>query len=94
MSTEEKTIENLRKCPKFNECSINVCVLDIETNLRNKLSDEERCPFTINNRGKSQRGIRTQIPSPLLEFVPELNLKMLNRRNQKRWHKLYKKDGR
>jgi len=94
MPTEKKTIENLRKCPKFNKCSINVCVLDIETNLRNKLSDEERCPFTINKKAKSQKGIKTQMPPHLYKFVPKLNLKMLNRRNQKRWHKLYKKDGR
>lgn len=93
MSAEEETTENLKRCPRFNNCSVNFCPLDLEVNLRNNLPSEERCPFTINKRVKSQKGIKTQMPPPILEFVPESNVKMLNKRNQKRWHNLHKKDG-
>ncbi len=90
MPAEKETIENLRKCPRFNKCSSNLCPLDLEVNLRNNLLDEERCPFTINKKAKSQKDIKTQMPPPILEFVPESNVKILNRRNQKRWLHLLK----
>ena len=90
MNQENKIIENLRKCPRFNWCSINVCPLDLEADLRNKLPGENQCPFTINKKSKSQKGIRTQMPSPILKFVPKSNVKMLHKRNQGRWHDLQK----
>jgi hypothetical protein len=92
MPTEKEIIENLRKCPRFNYCSINICPLDSEANLRNKLPEEEPCPFLIKKRGKEQRGIRTQAPDSILEVIPKSNLKMLNLRNQKRWHGLHQKN--
>jgi len=93
MNQENKVIENLKKCPKFSWCSINICPLDLEANLRTKLLGEKNCPFTINKKSKSQKGIRTQMPSPILEVMPKSNVKMLNRGNLKRWHNLHKKDG-
>ena len=91
--TEKEIIESLRKCPRFNWCSINICPLDLEADLRNKPPEENQCPFTINKKSKSQKGIRTQMSSPVLKVIPELNVKMLNRGNQKLWHGLQKKDG-
>lgn len=87
---KNKTNNNLKHCPRFENCSINICPLDPEANLRDKAFGEERCPFTINKKAKSQKGIRTQMPLPILEFVPKLNVKMLHRRNQKRWKDLRK----
>ena len=88
--TEKEIIESLRKCPKFYWCSVNACVLDLETYLRKNLPGEEVCPFTLKKKSKSQKGIRTQMPSPILKVVPELNVKMLHKRNQRRWHDLQK----
>ena len=85
---KNKINNNSEHCPRFEGCLINICPLDPEANLRNKLPDEERCPFTMNKKNRSQKGIRTQMPPHLLEFVPEPNIKMLHRRNQKMWYNL------
>jgi hypothetical protein len=92
MPNEKETIENLKKCTRFNYCSINICPLDLEANLRNELPEEELCPFSIKKRGKEQKGIKTQAPDSILEVIPESNLKLLHRRNQKRWYDLRQKN--
>lgn len=89
----EEIIKNLKKCPRFNWCSANICPLDLEANLKNKLFGENQCPFTIKKKDRRQKGIRTQVPSPILEVISESNIKMLNNGNLKRWHALHKKDG-
>ena len=86
------TLQNLKKCPRFSGCSINACPLDLEANLRSKLPEEESCPFTIKKRAVSQKGIRILAPDSILEVIPESNVKMLHKRNQKRWYE-FKKDG-
>jgi len=87
-----KISENLRKCARFNYCSINICPLDLKANLRNELPGEESCPFSIKKRNKGQKGIKTQATDSILEVIPESNLKILHKRNQKRWCALHKKD--
>lgn len=89
MPTEEKIIQNLRRCPRFDRCSINICPLDFEVNLKNKLPEEENCPFSIKKRGKDQKGIKTHATDSILEAIPELNVKMLHNRNQKRWYAIH-----
>ena len=79
---KNKIQTNPEKCPRFNVCQINVCPLDPEANFRDKLPDENRCPFCINKKSKAQKGIRTRMPDSLIGFVPKSNFKMLNRRNQ------------
>ena len=91
MNMKNKINNNSEHCPRFEGCSISICPLDPEADLRNKPPDEERCPFTINKKVKSQKGIRTQMPPHLLEFVPESGVKILHKRNQKRWHDLHKR---
>ncbi len=75
-------------CPRFNDCSVNICILDPEVNLRNRLPEENPCPFTIKKRSKEQKGIRLLAPDNVLKVVPESNKEMLNKGNLKRWHKL------
>ncbi len=94
MPTEEEIIKNLRRCPRFNNCSTNICPLDFEVSQRTYIVGEDVCPFMTKKRRKTQKGIRTQAPDSLLEVIPESNLKMLHKRNQRRWHGLHKKDGR
>jgi len=93
MPTEEKITQNLKKCPRFDRCSINVCPLDCETHFKIKLPKEDCCPFTIKKRVKGQKGARTLIPGSILKVIPKSNLKMLNKASWKRWYGLYKKDG-
>lgn len=83
-------IDNLKKCPRFKFCSYNICPLDIEANSKNKLPEENVCPFCLKKKTISQKGIRTLAPDSILEFVPKWNLKTLNKRNQKRWLSLHK----
>lgn len=89
---QTKKDESLIKCPRYNSCSINICPLDLEVNLRTKLLEENDCPFTINKRGKGQKGIRTLARHSILEVIPKSNVKMLNRGNLKRWYSLHKKN--
>lgn len=83
-------IKLTNKCPRFNFCSCNVCPLDLQAQLRKRLPEEEFCPFCLKKKSESQKGIRTRMPDTILKFVPELNVKLLNKRNQKRWHDINK----
>ncbi len=85
---KNENLENMKKCPRFDVCSCNICPLDLGANLRNKLPEENSCPFTIKKKKKSKKGIRTLAPDSIIKFIPKLNLKMLNMRNQKRWREL------
>ena len=91
MPIEKEISENLKKCSRFPTCSINKCPLDCEVELRSELPEEERCPFMTKKRNRSQKGIRTRALDSILKVIPESNIKMLNRGNQKRWHALRKK---
>jgi hypothetical protein len=88
MPTEKEITKNLMHCPRFNECSANICILDPEVNLRNKLPEENACPFTIKKRTREQKGIRLAAPDNVLKAVSKSNKEMLNKGNLKRWHKL------
>lgn len=86
--TEETNEQNFKACPRWNYCSINICPLDPDAGIRNRLPGENPCPFTIKKKSRGQKGIRTLAPASVLEVIPKSNLKMLNNRNQKRWHKI------
>ncbi len=90
---EEKISENLRECSRFNDCSINTCPLDLGAHLRNRFPEENICPFMVKKKNKEQKGIKTLIPYSVLKFIPKSNLKMLNKRNQKRWQESKTKDS-
>ncbi len=81
----EEITENMKKCSAWGKCSINICPLDLEAHLRNKLPEEKDCPFTIKKKHKHQKGIRTLVPYNVLQFIPKSNVKMLNKRNQRQW---------
>ncbi|MBI2624769.1 MAG: hypothetical protein HYW70_00295 [Candidatus Nealsonbacteria bacterium] len=89
----KKVINKLEGCPRWDNCSINICPIDPEAVLKDRLLEEEYCPFTIKKKGKSQKGIRTLATDSVLEIIPESNIKMLNKRNQKRWYTLRQKDA-
>ena len=86
MFTEEQIIENLKKCPYFDRCSQNLCPLDLELHLRAG-SDRDKCRWMRepsvkkvgNKEFMSGGGV---MPSAVLNFVPESNLKRLNQSSQ------------
>jgi len=85
---KEKIISNLKKCSRFDNCSINLCPLDLEADLRKNLPDEKQCPFMIKKKSKEQKGIKVLAPYSILELIPESKIKMLNKRNKRRWQEL------
>lgn len=85
---EDDIIKNLKECNRFSGCSINICPLDLAAGSRNELSDETCCPFCLKKKSRTQKGMRTLAPNSVLVLVPKSNVKMLNRRNQRRWHEL------
>ena len=89
---QKKIENNIERCPRFPFCSANVCPLDPEAYLKERLPGEDRCPFTKNKKSKFERGLRTLMPRHLLKFVPEWNVKLLNRRNKMRWFQKVKND--
>jgi len=88
MPTAKNATNGLIACPRFGECSINICILDPEVNSRIKLPEENTCPFTMKKRTKEQKGMRLAAPDNIFKVIPESNKEMLNKGNLKRWHKL------
>lgn len=92
MIEEDKTIENLKRCPHFNSCSQNFCPLDFELHLRaGKKQDECRWmrePKAVKIRDKEFISGGVVMPDTPLNFVPEDNVKRLNKSSQRRWHEL------
>ena len=85
--------KKFKNCPRFKKCSINLCPLDFEARFKKVFPGENTCPFMIKKKNKFQKGIRTLAPDSILKVIPKLNIKMLNKRNQKRWHALHKKNA-
>lgn len=89
-SMQDENLKRTEICPRFNKCSANICPLDPEVGERAHVSGEDVCPFTIKRRKRSQRGLVTRASDSVLKVIPEKNLKMLNKANQKRWSALHK----
>ena len=49
--TAKENLANLKRCPKFDECNINLCPLDFWMSERIELPEDTRCPL---------RGYRTK----------------------------------
>jgi hypothetical protein len=75
---------NPKNCSRWDSCSTNCCPADLDASLRKNLPGESRCAYSLNKKNKTQKGIKTLMPIPLLKLIPESNLKLLNNRNQKR----------
>ena len=86
----DKNIENMKRCRKFESCSVNLCPLDSEVNLRTELEGEKKCPFTIKKRTKEYRGMKLLLSDYALEVIPRLTAQMLNKGNLRRWCDLHK----
>jgi len=91
--TDEENLNNLKKCPRFNFCSIPKCPLDFWIEERIELPREEKCSLMIKykTREEKQRGRKVPLRGGCLSSVPMKNLKMLSSRYQKQWSSLRKK---
>jgi len=83
-----KITKLMERCPRFSSCSYNLCPFDEELELRTGTVKEDGCDWVQNYRTKDRRHIRRPMPDGLLKLVPEKNVKMLNKANQKRWRAL------
>lgn len=82
----------MERCPSFNGCSQNFCPLDLELNER-KGKKQDRCkwmrePLTKKVGGREFVSGGAIMPSGLLSFVPQGNLKYLNESSRSAWEKL------
>ena len=84
----------MKKCSHFDECSQNLCPLDLELSLRTG-GDRDKCKYMrepcrkkINGREFISGG---SVPlDGVLKFVPESNLKWINESSRERWKNLKK----
>jgi hypothetical protein len=70
---EKENLENMKRCPRFNECSIPRCPLDLNMDLRTELQDELRCvlrKFEGKFRSKRMKGNMTPKMRSISKFIP------------------------
>lgn len=86
--------KNIIHCPYHSYCSKNLCPLDYNLEIRPKKIND-RCRWM---RSRDTRKIKDKVivsggntmPDVILKFVPECNLKRLNKPSQDRWLELNK----
>ncbi len=92
--SQEKIIENLKRCSHFERCSQNLCPLDLELSLRVGATRDEcrymRRPRQVKIGGKEFVSGGTVAPDAVLNFTPSENLDRLNESSKKRWEELNK----
>jgi hypothetical protein len=87
---QNKIIEHRKGCSHYIDCSVNICPLDNNAKLLKNLPGEKRCPYSIDRKNKVEKGTKTLMPTPLFNLIPIRNLKLLNRRNKKRFATIHK----
>ncbi len=84
--------ENLKKCPYWQKCSMNLCPLDSDIDLRVGKRDDKcrwmKVPRQKNIKGREFMSGGNVMPKGLLVFVPIANIKHLNSLSQKEWRKI------
>ncbi len=92
--TENEINENIKKCPYWERCSMNLCPLDLEINLRVGKRDDMcrwiKVPRKKNIKGREFISGKGVMPNGLLIFVPRGNVKWLNGPSQEQWKKINK----
>jgi len=72
MITQEENGLNMRKCPRFEFCSIPKCPLDYFMKERTELPEDEKCPL-VGNRTKRTSGIKSAKLKGISNFIPKIN---------------------
>lgn len=73
--TDEENVINLKRCPRFETCSIPKCPLDEDMQNRVELSDDEICILRAEHRTKRVKGIKSATMKGLSKFICKKNLK-------------------
>lgn len=88
------TTNNCEKCQRYDRCSLNLCALDPDLNLRcgNK---QNKCIYMREPKramiaGREFVSGGAVMPSVPLNFVPQRNLVWLNKASQQQWHIIHK----
>lgn len=94
MSNEKLIIQNLKRCPSYEKCNQNLCLLDLKLHLRSG-GEQDKCkwmrePKRVKIKAREFVSGGQVMPDAILKFVPESNLKWLNQVSQKRWKQLLK----
>jgi hypothetical protein len=92
INNQDRIIENLKKCPHFDNCSQNFCPLDLALSERTG-GKQDNCRWMreakqVKIAGRefvSGGGVMLDAP---LNFVPNVNLGRLNQASRIRWQKL------
>jgi len=58
--TEQECVEIMRRCPRWNKCSVPICPLDLNQSARVKLPGEEKC--TLAKSIRTRIGRDTSLP--------------------------------
>ena len=77
---QKELVENLKRCPKYEWCNLNLCPLDYELDLRVGRA-REKCRYMRRDR-------KSIMPDELLKFVPKSNISKLNSVSQKRYKEI------
>lgn len=72
MITEEENLKNMKRCPKFDVCSIPKCPLDYFMRERGELPEDEKCPLR-GYRTKRTKGIRSARMKGISKFIWKFN---------------------
>ena len=59
--TEQENLKNIMECPRFQRCDIPRCPLDVESDLRTELAEDEKCPNWRFSKGRKPRGVKVEI---------------------------------
>jgi len=73
--TDEKNLENMKRCPRFESCDIPKCPLDFYMSERVELPEDERCILRGKNKSKRVRGIKSAGMRGISKFIREKNQK-------------------
>jgi hypothetical protein len=77
--TEKQNLDNMRKCPRFDSCSIPLCPLDSDMSERVELPEDDQCPLRkLLIRGKRKKrikGVLSPTMRGLLSFVRDIQKK-------------------
>jgi hypothetical protein len=73
--TEAENLENLKRCPRFETCSIPKCPLDYYMQERVELPEDEICILRAKYRSKKAKGNMSATMRGIKRFVYEKNIK-------------------
>jgi hypothetical protein len=86
MITEKQNVDNMKKCPSFERCSVNHCPLDCEMSKR---YGSGNCKYMTEAKAAKIAGNNVvfggkTMPDEMLKVVPESNISSLNTPSRKR----------